>query len=112
MSAILCIAVSFEHMRSFCKSICTILRWAVRKTVEIWYKYKNQKTLLNNFDNNFCLPPYFSAWLSGFTEAEGHFKLIKYSNNTIRSSQFTIGQTFEKHILKATQSNKLISSFN
>ena len=24
-------------------------------------KYKNQKTLLNNFDNNFCLPPYFSA---------------------------------------------------
>lgn len=64
-------------------------------------KYKNQETLLNNFDNNFCLPSYFSAWLSGFTEAEGHFKLIKYSNNTIRSSQFTIGQTFEKHILKA-----------
>ena len=29
------------------------------------------------------------------------FKLIKYSNNTIRSSQFSIGQTYDKHILKA-----------
>ncbi len=64
-------------------------------------KYKNQETLLNNLDKNFCLPSYFPAWFSGFTEAEGHFKLIKSSKNTIKSSQYTIGQTFEKHILKA-----------
>lgn len=64
-------------------------------------KYKNQETLLDNFDKNFNLPSYFPAWLSGFTEAEGHFKLVKYANNTIKSSKFTIGQTYEKHILKA-----------
>ena len=30
-----------------------------------------------------------------------HFKLVKYPNNTIKSSQFVIGQNYEKHILKA-----------
>lgn len=64
-------------------------------------KYKNQEFLLNNYDKNFNLPSYFSAWLSGFTEAEGHFKLVKSVNNTIKSSQYVIGQTYEKHILKA-----------
>ena len=39
--------------------------------------------------------------MSGFTEAEGHFKLVKSANNTIKSSQFCIGQTYEKYILKA-----------
>jgi hypothetical protein len=64
-------------------------------------KYKNQETLLDNFNKNFSLPSYFPAWLSGFTEAEGHFKLVKSANNTIKSSQYVIGQTYEKHILKA-----------
>lgn len=64
-------------------------------------KYKNQETLLNNFDKNFSLPSYFPAWFSGFSEAEGHFKLVKSTNNTIKSSQYIIGQTYEKHILKA-----------
>jgi hypothetical protein len=57
--------------------------------------------MLENYDKNLNLPVYFPAWLSGFTEAEGHFKLVKSANNTIKVSQFVIGQTYEKHILKA-----------
>jgi hypothetical protein len=57
--------------------------------------------MLENYDKIFNLPFYFPAWLSGFSEAEGHFKLVKSANNTIKSSQFVIGQTYEKHILKA-----------
>nr|YP_009261998.1 LAGLIDADG endonuclease [Chrysoporthe austroafricana]AMX22073.1 LAGLIDADG endonuclease [Chrysoporthe austroafricana] len=64
-------------------------------------KYKNQEVMLENFDKFFNLPNYFPAWLSGFSEAEGHFKLVKSANNTIKSSQFVIGQTYEKHILNA-----------
>lgn len=64
-------------------------------------KYKNQEVMLENYAKNFNLPTYFPAWLSGFCEAEGHFKLVKSANNTIKYSQFAIGQTYEKHILKA-----------
>ncbi len=64
-------------------------------------KYLNQENLLDLYNKNFLLPPYFPSWLSGFIEAEGHFKLVKYSNNTIKSSQFVIGQNKEKYILKA-----------
>jgi len=64
-------------------------------------KYKNQKVMLDYNDKNFGLPRYFPAWLSGFIESEGHFKLVKSVNNTIKSSQFIIGQTYEKHLLKA-----------
>ncbi len=44
--------------------------------------------------------PYFPAWLSGFIEAEGHFKLVKYPKGTIRSHQFMIGQNNDKYILE------------
>ena len=64
-------------------------------------KYKNQEVRLENYDKNLNLPSYFPAWFSGFSEAEGHFKLVKSANNTIKSSQFVIGQMYEKHILKA-----------
>lgn len=64
-------------------------------------KYKNQEVMLENYAQNFHLPIYFPGWLSGFSEAEGQFKLVKFANNTIKSSQFVIGQTYEKHILKA-----------
>lgn len=64
-------------------------------------KYKNQEVMLKNYDKNFYLPSYFPAWLSGFVESEGHFKLVKSANNTIKVSQFIIGQNYEKHILKA-----------
>ena len=64
-------------------------------------KYKNQEVMLENYAKNFNLPVYFPAWLSGFSETEGYFKLVKSANNTIKSSQFVIGQTYEKHILQA-----------
>ena len=64
-------------------------------------KYKNQKTMLDLYDKNFCLPNYFSGWLSGFIESEGHFKLVKTAKNSIKSSQLVIGQNNEKHLLKA-----------
>lgn len=63
-------------------------------------KYNNQEQLLNWNNNNFVLPNYFSPWLSGFIEAEGHFKILK-SLNKIKTSQFIIGQNNEKYILKA-----------
>ncbi|KAG0122980.1 homing endonuclease, partial [Tuber indicum] len=43
-------------------------------------KYKNQKTMLDLNDKNF---------------------LVKKANNTIKSSQFIIGQNYEKYLLKA-----------
>jgi hypothetical protein len=64
-------------------------------------KYKNQKAMLDFYDKNFVLTNYFPGWLSGFIESEGHFKLVKTANNTIKSSQFIIGQNNEKHLLKA-----------
>ena len=64
-------------------------------------KYKNQEVMLKNYDKIFYLPSYFPAWLSGFVESEGHFKLVKSANNTIKVSQFIIGQNYEKYILKA-----------
>jgi hypothetical protein len=78
-------------------------------------KYKNQKEMLVWNNKNFVLPSYFPAWLSGFVESEGHFKLVKNSNNTIKSSQFIIGQNNEKHLLKSiliyfNRENKTIST--
>lgn len=64
-------------------------------------KYKNQEAMLEFNNKNFGLPSYFPAWFSGFVESEGHFKLVKSANNTIKSSQFIIGQNYEKHLLKA-----------
>jgi hypothetical protein len=81
-------------------------------------KYKNQKTMLDLYDKNFGLPIYFPGWLSGFIESEGHFKLVKTANNTIKSSQFIIGQNNEKHLLKAIltyfnqDSNKISTTLN
>lgn len=64
-------------------------------------KYKNQETMLDYRDKNLVIPSYFPAWLSGFIEAEGHFKIVKKANNSIHVSQFIIGQNYEKHLLKA-----------
>nr|UHB41903.1 LAGLIDADG endonuclease [Apiotrichum gamsii] len=35
---------------------------------------------------------YFPIWLSGFTEAEGHFKVLLYDTGKIRNLSLTIGQ--------------------
>lgn len=66
-------------------------------------KYKNQEAMLDSYDKNASggLTHYFPGWLSGFIESEGHFKLAKAANNSIKSSQFIIGQNNEKHLLKA-----------
>lgn len=79
-------------------------------------KYKDQKAMLDSYNKNvsFTKKDYFPAWLSGFTEAEGHFKLVKKINNTISSSQFIIGQNYENYLLKEIltyfkQENKKIS---
>ncbi len=63
-------------------------------------KYDKQLNLINYYNDNFIKPHYFSSWLSGFIEAEGHFKLIKTSNNKILTSQFTIGQNYDKFLLQ------------
>jgi hypothetical protein len=81
-------------------------------------KYKNQEAMLDWNDKNFAIPRYFSAWLSGFLEAEGHFRIIKRDNNSIRVSQFIIGQNYEKHLLKAIliylnkENNKISSTLS
>ncbi len=64
-------------------------------------KYKNQKTMLDWNNKNFVLTSYFPGWLSGFIESEGYFKIVKTTNNTIKSSQLIIGQNNEKYLLKA-----------
>lgn len=77
-------------------------------------KYKNQERMLDYNDKNFVIPSYFPAWLSGFIEGEGHFRLVKRANNSIHVSQFIIGQNYEKHLLKAIltyfnkENNKII----
>lgn len=63
-------------------------------------KYAKQQKYLDIFNKEFHLPYYFPAWLSGFIEAEGHFKLIKFNNN-IHTCQLIIGQKYESYILKA-----------
>lgn len=65
-------------------------------------KFKNQEFLINYYNNNFIIPYYFSGWLSGFIEAEGHFKLVKnIKTNSLQISQFIIGQNFDKYLIKA-----------
>jgi len=64
-------------------------------------KYKNQEAMLDRIDKNFVVPSYFPAWLSGFIEAEGHFRIVKRDSGSIKVSQFIIGQNYEKHLLKA-----------
>nr|QYC94384.1 hypothetical protein [Oedogonium sp. 260_circle1_72169] len=71
-------------------------------------KYKNQQEIITqkSIDINppngsrITPPPYFPAWLSGFVEAEGNFKLLRSPSGGIRSRQFTIGQNHDKYILE------------
>ena len=63
-------------------------------------KYKDRDQMLD-YVSEVVFLRYFPAWLSGFIEGEGHFKLVKSPSGSIKSSQFIIGQNNEKHILKA-----------
>ena len=42
------------------------------------FMYKDQPNMLEYNDNNFILPTYFPAWLSGFLEAEGNFRFHEF----------------------------------
>lgn len=65
-------------------------------------KYLNQPNLVSIFNEKFVTPYYFQGWLSGFIEAEGHFKLIKrLKTNGLDNSQFIIGKNNDSYILKA-----------
>lgn len=81
-------------------------------------KYNSQAEKLTLRKNCFILPDYFQAWLSGFIEAEGHFKLVKKSSGAIGVSQFVIGQNYEEHVLKAIliyfnkEENKISTTIN
>ena len=65
-------------------------------------KFSKQEFLINYYNDNFTIPYYFSGWLSGFIEAEGHFKLVQNTKtNAIHTSQFVIGQNYDKYLMKA-----------
>jgi Cytochrome C and Quinol oxidase polypeptide I/LAGLIDADG endonuclease len=57
------------------------------------------------YQKNFSLlkETYFKGWLSGFIEAEGHFRLLYNKTGGIQSIQswgFQIGQNYDKYILE------------
>ena len=54
--------------------------------------------LIFKFSNS--LPIYFPSWLSGFIEAQGHFKLSLSKTGALRSYQFCIGQNYDFFILE------------
>lgn len=57
--------------------------------------YVDQHNMLNYNDNNFVIPSYFASWVSGFIEAEGHFRTYfdKRRNMQVHN-RFNIGQNF------------------
>jgi LAGLIDADG endonuclease len=81
-------------------------------------KYKNQNSMLNWNDKNFVIPSYFPAWLSGFIEGEGQFKIVKTPLGGIKVSQFIIGQNYEEYVLKSIltyfnkEDNKISTTMN
>jgi hypothetical protein len=65
-------------------------------------KYFNQLEILENFKLLYlkALPIYFPCWLSGFIEAEGHFKLNRSKLGSIKSYQFCIGLNYDYFTLE------------
>lgn len=63
--------------------------------------YKYQDNMLNFNKDNFVIPNYFPAWLSGFIEAKGNFRFIADKRRNMRiSGKFNIGQNFEHFIIQ------------
>lgn len=64
--------------------------------------YHNQMDIINHNNNNFTLPDYFPAWLSGFVEAEGNFRFLKDKRRNMEiSGRFNIGQNFDFYLISA-----------
>lgn len=64
--------------------------------------YIEQHNMLKAYNKEFVIPSYFSAWVSGFIESEGCFRLYsdKRRDNAI-FSRFNIGQNYEQFIIRA-----------
>nr|QYC94312.1 hypothetical protein [Oedogonium sp. 1_circle_47180] len=65
-------------------------------------KYNNQIQIIKEIEKKvdpFSVT-YFPEWFSGFTEAEGHFKLLRYETGGIKSHQFVIGQNSDRYLLE------------
>lgn len=67
------------------------------------YKYESQQKMTALLNENFALPEYFPAWLSGFIEAEGNFYLYKVGG-VVKPKGFSIGQNNDLYILEAIKS--------
>lgn len=66
------------------------------------FMYKYQEDMLNYNENNWAIPNHFSAWLSGFVEAEGNFRFLSDKRRNMEiSGRFNIGQNFEHFVIKA-----------
>lgn len=65
-------------------------------------RYLDQQKILNQLiiQYSHSLPIYFPSWLTGFIEAQGHFKLSLSKTGAIRSYQFCIGQNYDDFILE------------
>lgn len=66
-------------------------------------KYDKQPEMIALLNKSFIRPDYFPAWLSGFIEAEGHFSIYSFKDQT-RPKGFTIGQNNDLYILEAIKS--------
>jgi hypothetical protein len=66
-------------------------------------KYDKQPEMIALLNKYFIRPDYFPAWLSGFIEAEGHFSIYSFKDQT-KPKGFTIGQNNDLFILEAIKS--------
>jgi hypothetical protein len=66
------------------------------------FMYNDQPNMIEYNENNFLIPTYFPAWLSGFIEAEGNFRFLSDKRRNMEiSGRFNVGQNFEHFIIKA-----------
>lgn len=64
--------------------------------------YKYQDNMLNFNKDNFVIPNYFPALLSGFTEGELNFRFLSDKRRNMKiSGRFNIGHNFELFIIQA-----------
>jgi len=59
------------------------------------FKYKEQLSIINS-NINYKIPNYFKAWLSGFIESKGCFRINKNDNHC-----FSIGQNDDVYLIEA-----------